>query len=84
MNKKNFYAAPRMLTRILIIFLHSKLLFKNWRLNPIWHGGGEGYFYPPCLCWIRYCQLFLFQKFSKRLEVKIYINRVILTPCPVQ
>ena len=40
-------------------------------LNPNWHEGGH--FPPPCLFWIRFCQLSFYQNFSN-------INRFDLTP----
>ena len=50
-------------------------------LNPKWHEGWN--LFSPCHFWIRFCRLNFCQKVPNFLEVKIDINQVILTPCPV-
>ena len=48
-------------------------------LKPIWHGGG-GIFYSLVLVGSDFVSWIFLKNFQTFLEVKIYINRVILTP----
>ena len=49
-------------------------------LNPVWHG--TGHFYPFVFVRSNFVSWIFFKSFQTLLEVKIEINRIILTPCP--
>ena len=51
-----------------------------WTFFPIWHG--RGYFYPLDLFGSDFVNVFFFVNFQTFMDVKIDINRIILTPCP--
>ena len=78
----SFASEGRLTTHV--IRVHSKTVVRLTRFiygfNPIWHG--RGYFYPLVLFGSDFVRWIFFKNFQTFLELKIDINRVILTPCP--
>ena len=77
---ENKFSKQILKSNIMKLLNIDTMFFHRNTFNPIWHG--RGFFYPLVLFGSDFVSWIFFKNFQTFLEVKIDINRVILTPCP--